>query len=244
MYRAAGDVEIEDLKDCVGRDGFARVSAAAMRELVGASALADWAAYAATWNDLAQDAYMADGGRYRRRRFAAFEIAPGAFARLPHQPHFQSLDYNRLNGGVERWFEPVTTAVAEHPLTRQIMDLALEVFGGLSPEPGFPWRAEFHQFRIEARAGEDAQPTPEGVHRDGVDWVIVMLVARENVAAGVTSIFDPAGASLGAFTLTQPLDAVFIDDNRVFHGVTAIEPVDPSKPAYRDVLVVTFRKSS
>ena len=243
MNHAAGDVEIEDLKDCVGRDGFARVSATATTELVGALALADWATYAATWNDLAQDAYMADGGRYRRRRFAAFEVAPGAFARLPHQPHFQSLDYNRLNGGVERWFEPVTTAVAEHAVSRQIMDLALEVFGGLSPKPGFPWRAEFHQFRIEARAGEEAQPTPEGVHRDGVDWVIVMLVARENVAAGVTSIFNPAGASLGAFTLTQPLDAVFIDDNRVFHGVTAIEPVDPSKPAYRDVLVVTFRKS-
>ena len=243
MNHAAGDVEIEDLKDCVGRDGFARVSATATRELVGALALADWATYAATWNDLAQDAYMADGGRYRRRRFAAFEVAPGAFARLPHQPHFQSLDYNRLNGGVERWFEPVTSAIADHPLTRCIMDLALEVFGGLSPKPGFPWRAEFHQFRIEARAGEEAQPTPEGVHRDGVDWVIVMLVARENVVAGVTSIFDPTGASLGAFTLTQPLDAVFIDDNRVFHGVTAIEPVDPSKPAYRDVLVVTFRKS-
>jgi hypothetical protein len=243
MSHAAGDAEIDDLKDCVGRDGFARVSAAEMSGLVGAEALADWPSYAATWNDLAQDAYMADGGRYRRRRFAAFEVAPGALARLPHQPHFQSLDYNRLNGGVERWFEPVTGLIADHGLTRQIMELALGVFGGLSPDPGLPWRAEFHQFRIEARAGEDAQPTPEGVHRDGVDWVIVMLVARENVAAGVTSIFDPAGKSLGAFTLTQPLDAVFIDDNRVFHGVTAIEPVDPSKPAYRDVLVVTFRKS-
>lgn len=244
MSHAAGDIQIEDLRDCVGRDGFARVDAADMSRLIGPSALADWADYAATWNDLAQDDYMADGGRYRRRRFAAFEVAPGAFARLAHQPHFQSLDYNRLNGGVERWFEPVTTAVADHALTRQIMDLALHVFGGLSPQPGFPWRAEFHQFRIEARPGEDAQPTPEGVHRDGVDWVIVLLVARENVAAGVTSIFNPVGAPLGAFTLTQPLDAVFIDDNRVFHGVTAIQPVDPDKPAYRDVLVVTFRKSS
>ena len=243
MSHAAGDVQIEDLKDCVGRDGFARVAAADMSRLIGPSALADWADYAATWNHLAQDDYMADGGRYRRRRFAAFEVAPGAVARLAHQPHFQSLDYNRLNGGVERWFEPVTGAVADHALTGQIMDLALDVFGGLSPQPGFPWCAEFHQFRIEARPGEDAQPTPEGVHRDGVDWVIVMLVARENVAAGVTSIFDPAGAPLGAFTLTQPLDAVFIDDNRVFHGVTAIKPVDPSKPAYRDVLVATFRKS-
>ncbi len=238
-----GVFEIDDLKDSVARDGFARASAAEMKALVGANALADWPAYAATWNDLPQDAYMADGGRYRRRRFAAFEIAPGALARLPHQPHFQSLDYNRLNGGVERWFEPVTDAVADHALTRKILDLALGVFGGLSPDPGFPWRAEFHQFRIEARLGEDAQPTPEGVHRDGVDWVVVMLVARENVDAGVTSIFDPAGTSLGAFTLTQPLDAVLIDDNRVFHGVTAIEPVDPARPAFRDVLVVTFRKT-
>ena len=38
-------------------------------------------------------------------------------------------------------------------------------------------------------------------------------------------------------------DAVLIDDARVFHGVTAVEPADPSKPAYRDVLVATFRRS-
>ena len=59
---------------------------------------------------------------------------------------------------------------------------------------------------------------------------------------GVTDIFDPAGGALGSFTLLEPLDAVFIDDHRVFHGVTAIEPVDPTRPAYRDVLVVTFRR--
>ena len=34
-----------------------------------------------------------------------------------------------------------------------------------------------------------------------------------------------------------------IDDHRVFHGVTAIEPVDPTRPSYRDVLVTTFRRS-
>lgn len=237
-----GDVEIEDLRDAAARDGFALAGAAEMTALVGAPALVGWKAFADSWNDLPQDPHMADGGRYRRRRFACFEVSPGAFARSPHQPHFQSLDYNRLNGGVERWFEPVTDAVAGGALTHQIIDLALAVFEG--PDPAFPWRTEFHQFRIEARAGEDAQPTPEGVHRDGVDWVLVMLVARENVDAGVTSIFDPAGKSLGAFTLTQPLDAVFIDDNRVFHGVTAITPIDPERPAYRDVLVVTFRKSS
>jgi hypothetical protein len=102
---------------------------------------------------------------------------------------------------------------------------------------------ECHQFRIEARAGEDGKPTPEGLHRDGVDWVLVMLVARENIAEGVTSIHDNTRELLGRFTLTAPLDAAFVDDSRVYHGVTPVVPIDPARPAYRDVLVVTFRRS-
>ena len=234
---------LDEIRLQVARDGFARVRGPQMRRLLGEAPLADWAAYAASWNDLAVDEYMADGGRYRRRRYAALEARPGRIERLAHQPHFQSLDYNRLNGGVERWFEPITPQVCGLPLTRAILDASLDVFGAVAgQDAGFPWRTEMHQFRIEARTGEAGRPTPEGAHRDGVDWVLVMLAARENVAAGVTDIFDPAGGALGSFTLLEPLDAVFIDDHRVFHGVTAIEPVDPTRPAYRDVLVVTFRR--
>ncbi len=234
---------LDDIRQQVARDGFARAPAPDMRRMVGEAALADWPAYARSWNDLAVDQYMADNGRYRRRRFATLEARPGEIVRQPHQPHFQSLAYHRLNGGVERWFEPITEAVVGLPLSRRILDLSLDVFGSVAaPDPGFPWRVEMHQFRIESRAGEAGRPTPEGAHRDGVDWVLVMLVARENVSAGVTNIFDPAGRPLGDFTLMEPLDAVFIDDSRVFHGVTAIEAVDPDRPAYRDVLVVTFRR--
>jgi hypothetical protein len=99
-----------------------------------------------------------------------------------------------------------------------------------------------HQFRIEAQPGKRGLPTPEGLHRDGVDWVLVLLIARENIAEGVTTIYDLNKESLGCFTLISPLDAALVDDNRVYHGVTAVEPIDPSKPAYRDVLVVTFRR--
>ena len=235
---------LDEIRSQVARDGFARVRGPQMRELLGPAALADWDAYGASWGDLAVDEYMADGGRYRRRRYATLEAQPGRTERLPHQPHFQSVDYNRLNGGVERWFAPITPAVLDLPLTQAILEASLDVFGPVAgPEAGYPWRTEMHQFRIEARADEAGRPTPEGAHRDGVDWVLVMLVARENVAAGVTDIFDPTGAALGSFTLLEPLDAVFIDDHRVFHGVTAIEAVDPSRPAYRDVLVTTFRRS-
>jgi hypothetical protein len=48
---------------------------------------------------------------------------------------------------------------------------------------------------------------------------------------------------VGSFTLTEPMDAALVDDDRVFHGVTPLGRLDPAKPAYRDVLVVTFRRA-
>jgi hypothetical protein len=99
-----------------------------------------------------------------------------------------------------------------------------------------------HQFRIEAVAGQAARPTPEGAHRDGVDWVCVMLVNRCNVSSGITHIYDSNGGSLRQFTLIDPLDTVFVDDTRVRHGVTPIEPLDASRKAFRDVLILTYRR--
>ena len=220
------------------KDGFVRFEADETKAMIGAE---DWDGFAASWNDLPLDGFMADGGRYRRRRFAAFAAGAGVITRKPHQPHWQSRDYNPLNGGVQRWFEPVTDAIAEHPVTQGVIRAGLDQFG---PPSGFrdSWHVELHQFRIEAHVGEAGLPTPEGAHRDGVDWVIVMLVDRRNVDSGVTDIFAPDGTSLGSFTLTTPGDAVFLDDHRVLHGVTPIRPHDPDRPARRDVLVVTYRQ--
>jgi hypothetical protein len=103
------------------------------------------------------------------------------------------------------------------------------------------WKTEIHQFRIEAAPGTAGKPTPEGMHRDGVDWVLVLLVKRHNIRSGTTTIADLDKRPLGSFTLTHPFDAAIVDDSRVYHGVTPIEPIVAGEPAYRDVLVVTFR---
>jgi hypothetical protein len=75
-----------------------------------------------------------------------------------------------------------------------------------------------------------------------VDYVLVLLIDRQNVASGVTSIHGLNGAKLGSFTLAAPLDAALVDDNRVMHGVTPVEPAGPAGQGFRDVLVVTFRR--
>jgi len=99
-----------------------------------------------------------------------------------------------------------------------------------------------HQFRIEANTGQAGLPTPEGNHRDGVNFVLVMMVKRSNIASGTTTIYDVAERRLDSFTLTESFDAAIVNDERCLHGVTSVIQFDPTEPSYRDVLVVTFRK--
>ncbi len=224
------------LKDC----GFVRIEGPETLGLLGERARTSWDSFARSWEDLGADHYMADGGRYRRRRHAAFQHADGRFMRKPHRPHYQSRQHNRLNGGVERWFEPVLPATVELPITETILGFCLSAISQTDTLSAEPWHIEFHQFRIETTPEYAGRPTPEGMHRDGVDWVFVMLVHRQNVRDGMTEIGSPEGQTLGSFTLQNAGDAVLLDDRRILHSVTEIHAIDPCLRAYRDVLVVTF----
>jgi hypothetical protein len=224
------------------RDGFAFVTAEIMRQLLDEpQTLDDWTAFAASWNDLAPDTYLALRGRHRRRRHATYSVAAsGEVRRESHQPHFQSLQHNALQGDIQRWFRPIRPAIADGASARAILDFCRQLFGAMAPTTQH-WHVELHQFRIEAHVGEPGEPTPEGVHRDGVDFVLVLMIDRANIESGTTTIHAHDGALLGSFTLTRALDAALVDDARVCHGVTAVTPIDPLQPAHRDVLVVTFR---
>ncbi|HZV97809.1 MAG TPA: 2OG-Fe dioxygenase family protein, partial [Methylophilaceae bacterium] len=121
-----------------------------------------------------------------------------------------------------------------------ILSFCLRLFGQMMPEAN--WHIECHQFRIEASHGAEGKPTPEGVHRDGVDFVLVMMVRRVNISSGTTTMHDLEQRKLDSFTLTKPFDSAIVNDRRCMHGVTPVEQLDPEQPAYRDVLVVTFAK--
>lgn len=224
-------------------DGFARLSPPAVADILGVDALAGWSGVAGSWNDLPIDTFMGDGGRYRRRRHACFTIDDGRIGREPHQPHVQARTHNPLNGGIERWFAPVDEAVGAHAAVQALLTRLGHTFAvasGVSAADA-RWFVELHQFRIEATAAAPGHPTPEGVHRDGVDWVAIVLVGLENVRGGVTTIADARGRAREQFALAAPLDLVVLDDRRVRHGVSAIEPADPGAAAHRDTLVITYR---
>jgi len=185
---------------------------------------------------------MADGGRYRKRRHAIFAThgSTGAPVLMPYQPHYQTLDYNSMNGGIARYFAPILVDLLNSRTLSALLGFGSRLFSRISGN--HRWHIELHQFRIEARDGQKGNPTPEGIHRDGVDFVIVVMIKRVNIESGATTIFNQDNQLLGEFTLLNTFDMALVNDKKVYHGVTPITQLDPDEEAYRDVLVITFRR--
>jgi len=219
--------------------GHAVLEAAALQSLaqVDGEALD---AMRASWSALPPDTYLRDGGRYRRRRHSCFVVEGPLVTQVAHRAHWQPLEYNALHGGLERWFEPMDAAIVAQPAWTALLRSLAGVCSSLKGTQ--PWFVEAHQFRIDTADGI-GRPTPEGAHRDGVDFVVVALVDRAGVKGGETRVFDANGPSGSRFTMTEPWTALMLDDERVIHETTPIQPIDAAQPGgHRDTLVLTFRR--
>jgi hypothetical protein len=146
------------------------------------------------------------------------------------------VEYNALHGGMQRHFEPMEPAMVEQTAWTRLLAWLGRVCSALKGE--HVWYAEAHQFRIDTTDGI-GRPTPEGAHRDGVDMVAVFMVDRQGIKGGETRVFDAAGPNGQRFTLDEPWSVLLLDDARVIHESTPIQPV--AEGGYRDTLVITLR---
>lgn len=206
-----------------------------MAEFAG-FALSGLDAIKADWDDLPLDNFLKDGGRYRRRRHSCFVVEQNSVVQIAHRAHYQPLEYNALHGGMQRLFEPMTAHTLAQPVWSKLLLAIARICSSVKGEQ--PWYVEAHQFRIDTSNGI-GRPTPEGAHRDGVDFVAILLVARENVSGGESRIFEAEGPHGQRFTLSEPWTLLLLDDERVIHESTPIQPT--AAGGHRDTLVLTFR---
>jgi hypothetical protein len=219
--------------------GFVLLGPARLAQLVAVEPAA-LAALDAHWSNLPPDAHMLDNGRYRYRRHASLRLtlAGDRIAAIVDRPHWQPTDYNALHGGIERRFAPMLDAtLADGDFRRLLHGLARWLFETLGQPLPF---VEAHQFRIDTANGI-GRPTPEGAHRDGVDIVVVMLLARVDVRGGETRIFEADGPTGLRFTMREPGTCLVLDDARMIHETTPLQA--DGAAGYRDTLVLTFRRN-
>ncbi|MES2756082.1 MAG: 2OG-Fe dioxygenase family protein [Pseudomonadota bacterium] len=223
------------LADDLRTSGYALLRPVDVAALAGCS-LDELNALAPSWNDLALDNYLKDGGRYRRRRHSCFTDDGATLTLTAHRAHWQPVEYNALHGGMHRLFEPIDPATIAHPAWSALLHALSQACSQV--KAAHPWHVEAHQFRIDTLEGI-GRPTPEGAHRDGVDFVAVLLVGRHNIKGGETRIFEAAGSGGKRFTMLEPWTLLLLDDAVVIHESTPIQPI--GEDGYRDTLVLTWR---
>jgi hypothetical protein len=227
--------ELARLAEALRTQGYALVRPADVAALAGCT-LGELNALAPSWDRLEPDHYLKDGGHYRRRRHSCFVDTDGALAQTAHRAHWQPVEYNALHGGMHRLFEPVEPGTAAQPAWPRLLRALGNVCSSVKGKQ--PWYVEAHQFRIDTAEGI-GRPTPEGAHRDGVDFVAVLLIDRHNIKGGETRVFQANGPDGKRFTMLEPWTMLLLDDAAVIHESTPIQPTGEN--GHRDTLVLTWR---
>ncbi|MBT2482348.1 2OG-Fe dioxygenase family protein [Streptomyces sp. ISL-94] len=239
--RSAGDGAvrlIEEARGAVVSDGWHLMAPAAVCQSLGTDASV-WQRFAAHWEDLAVDAYAAQTGTRRLRRYGQFLLSrSGEIKAMPHDVFVQPQDSNPLYVEVDRRFEPLTEEFRAEPVLGSLIRMLGQVAAGL--DDAQEWTVRVHPFRVVAQADSLGQPTPEGRHKDGVTLVTSLLIGRENVTGGQSTVYDADGRQTVATTLSEPGTLLLSDDRATWHAVSPVHPLDPGRAGHRDVLVTTL----
>lgn len=198
---------------------------------------------AAEWDHLETDHYLQDGATFRERRYDRFYFVPatGEVRLRPHVPYFQSGGANSYAGGIHREVAPLRPATLHNPLLTRLIRFDFARFPVSDHRLAEPWDVQCHQFRILGSPGQLGEPTPEGPHRDEVDYGAIHLMRRTNAVGGESLVYSPDKELLAKFCLTNRMDTMYWADEQVLHAVQPITAADPARTAVRDVLIFGYK---
>ena len=172
-------------------------------------------------------------GHYRYRRLSRFRVSELGLERMAHGYLFQSKEYNPLVGNIKREF-----AELEEDTIRLDMFTALvrafQNFCALRPGDDLA----VHQIRTTCSPESSGNPAPEGIHRDGTNFVCIYSVDRDNVQGGKTHLYTRRNENPVFDKALSPGELLLVNDRKFFHFTTPIRPTGPGGGT-RDVFVLT-----
>lgn len=181
------------------------------------------------------DEYMGNGTRYKR--FSQYRLCYEAdtgwgLQLLQHRAYTAYTKFNPVGGGMRRQYLPLETDFSE--LIKAAAD-------GFPLDRSEDWQINVHQNRTKATADKPGPLTPEGIHHDGHEYVMIAVLRRNNIAGALTRLWtDGADEPFWTGTLKDG-QAVLLDDRAIAHDVTDVLSADGS-PGHRDIVIVAFSR--
>ncbi|WP_223508903.1 MULTISPECIES: 2OG-Fe dioxygenase family protein [unclassified Pseudomonas] len=235
---------LESISEDITRQGWAYRRGAVLAQHFNLN-LDNWESFVSHWENLSLDEHMPDGGAYRYRRFSEFSFRVGSSStlhKLPHAPYEKAKHLPTLNGGMARQFLPLEDEMVKHPFFLALLTDMAKIFDR-AVGTNCDWNIRLHPYRVATDEFEQGKPTPEGRHRDGVHYLVMILIARVGVTGGMTRISSPLNETLCMVSLLENLDMIFGDDQRVMHEVSPIDCTEIGVEGYRDTLVIDFTRA-
>jgi hypothetical protein len=196
----------------------------------------DLDALRAAFGGIPTDPYVENGTRSKAIIRGHVDARCSTFTPSPHGPIYQPPDINSVQGGKVRHYPELTTAQIE-AVAPLILGFARA--NGIGPDDELLVQLQ----RIRATAGDDGRtgkPAEEGLHRDGVNRLAMVVVHRHNIVGGATVLTRRMSfESIVRAAELQDGQGFTFDDTSLFHYTSEIVAEDPSEPAFRDVVLLT-----
>ena len=183
------------------------------------------------FNNLPVDPYLKGG--YRLRRLSHFQISEDKLIQLPHGCLFQSRDYNPVAGDIKREFEEIEDSLITLDEFKKLI-LEFSSYCKLQPEVSIG----VHQIRTACALGSFGNPAPEGIHRDGCDFIGIFSVDRQNIQGGETHLYLNKKEKPVFKKVLNPGELLLLNDRDYLHFTTPVKPIADGQ-GKRDVFVLT-----
>ncbi len=184
------------------------------------------------------DEYMGNQTRYKR--FSQYRLTPNkdtgvwGFDKLEHRDYTAFKEFNPIGGGIKRKHPPLEAD--------WFTDYVRLGIAGMELDDSEDWQINVHQNRTVATPEKPGLLTPEGIHRDGHEFVMIGILRRNNVIGGETRLWTGPEDKEPFWTGTlQPGQAVLLDDRNVWHDVTDVLPEDGTR-GNRDIFIASFSR--
>jgi hypothetical protein len=184
-----------------------------------------------SFNDLPVDPYIKS--HYRFRRLSRFTLSGDELTHLPHGYFLQSKQDNPLLGDVKREFAELDDALIKLDTFRKMV-IAFSESCHLHPEA----EIGVHQIRITCSPHNYGNPAPEGIHRDGTDFVGIFSVDRFNIQGAETHLYTSRNEQPVFSKVLNPGELLLVNDHEFLHFTTPIQPLSDATGT-RDVFVMT-----
>ena len=186
-----------------------------------------------SFNHLTLDKY------YNETRYRAFSLINSDTFSIQGNPQFnQSSTYNNYLGDTIRTYPNVNSEIFQDKSFQKTLTLFRNtIYSKKNPYTLF----YIHQIRVEC-SNSNINPVPEGIHRDGYDYICISCVNKVNVNPVYNEILDNNHNIVKSIELNENQHLV-VNDKEHLHNVTQLSSASSNNSiGHRDIFVFTTQK--